>query len=127
MRHIATAAIVLVDSPQAVFALQVARGAGTLVVDVLAITALQRDLPREVLGRVLLHLHDDAGLVRVLEDRAARPQRGPRDPVDSRGIRHGVLRAPASDGPGLREALANPAERPVTRKSTWAIQLELMP
>jgi CRP-like cAMP-binding protein/predicted MFS family arabinose efflux permease len=41
-----------VDSPVAATAIQVVRGAGTLVVDVLAITALQRSLPKEVLGRV---------------------------------------------------------------------------
>ena len=35
------------------FILQVISGAGMIVVDVLAYTALQRDLPREVLGRVL--------------------------------------------------------------------------
>ncbi|HZC50941.1 MAG TPA: MFS transporter [Mycobacterium sp.] len=33
--------------------LQVASGVGMVIVDVLALTALQRDLPREVLGRVL--------------------------------------------------------------------------
>ena len=34
-------------------ALQVLSGAGMVIVDVLAFTSLQRDLPREVLGRVL--------------------------------------------------------------------------
>src|SRR5207249_4143648 len=33
--------------------LQVASGAGMVIVDVLAFTALQRDLPRDLLGRVL--------------------------------------------------------------------------
>ncbi|MFP5219326.1 MAG: MFS transporter [Actinomycetes bacterium] len=42
----------LVDRPLAAFALQVVSGSGMIVVDVLAITALQRELPREVLGRV---------------------------------------------------------------------------
>ena len=39
-------------SPIVAFAAQVVRGAGTLVVDVLAITALQRTLPGDVLARV---------------------------------------------------------------------------
>lgn len=47
-----TALIVFIDSPQVVFALQIARGAGTLIVDVLAITALQRSLPGELVARV---------------------------------------------------------------------------
>ena len=42
----------LVDRPLAAFALQVVSGSGMIVVDVLAITALQRDLPKDVLGRV---------------------------------------------------------------------------
>jgi MFS family permease len=42
----------VVSSPVVAFFLQGVRGAGTLVVDVLAITALQRSLPREVLARV---------------------------------------------------------------------------
>jgi len=45
--------VVLVSGEPAVaFAAQVVRGAGTLVVDVLAVTALQRALPTDVLGRV---------------------------------------------------------------------------
>lgn len=40
------------DSPALAFAVQVVRGAGTLVVDVLAITALQRTLSHDVLARV---------------------------------------------------------------------------
>jgi MFS family permease len=45
--------VFLVSSEPAVgFAAQVVRGAGTLVVDVLAITALQRSLPRDLLARV---------------------------------------------------------------------------
>ena len=47
------AVTVLASSPAAGAALMVAAGAGMLVVDVLAITALQRDLPRAVLSRVL--------------------------------------------------------------------------
>ena len=42
-----------VHVPVLAFILQVISGAGMIVVDVLAYTALQRDLPREVLGRVL--------------------------------------------------------------------------
>ena len=44
---------VLVDRPVLAFGLQVVSGIGMIIVDVLAMTALQRDLPREVLGRVL--------------------------------------------------------------------------
>ncbi len=40
------------DNPVLAFVIQVVRGAGTLVVDVLAITALQRSLPSELLARV---------------------------------------------------------------------------
>ena len=47
-----TLLFLVVDQPAAAFAIQVLRGAGTLVVDVLAITALQRSLPGEVLARV---------------------------------------------------------------------------
>ena len=47
-----TALLVVVHQPAAAFALQVARGAGTLVVDTLAITALQRSVPREMVARV---------------------------------------------------------------------------
>jgi MFS family permease len=43
---------VLVEQPGVGAVLQVLAGAGMVIVDVLAITALQRDLPREVLGRV---------------------------------------------------------------------------
>jgi MFS family permease len=42
-----------VHAPVLAFALQVVSGIGMIVVDVLAFTALQRDLPRDVLGRVL--------------------------------------------------------------------------
>jgi MFS family permease len=42
-----------VDSPALAAALQVASGVGMVIVDVLALTSLQRDLPRETLGRVL--------------------------------------------------------------------------
>jgi MFS family permease len=44
---------VLVDSPVLACALQVVSGVGMVIVDVLAITTLQRDLPGEVLSRVL--------------------------------------------------------------------------
>jgi CRP-like cAMP-binding protein/predicted MFS family arabinose efflux permease len=47
------AVLVVVDDLRVAVALQVVRGAGTLVVDVLAITALQRSLPSDVLARVL--------------------------------------------------------------------------
>jgi hypothetical protein len=46
------AATTLTSQPVVGAALQVVAGAGMVVVDVLAITALQRDLPREVLSRV---------------------------------------------------------------------------
>ena len=47
-----TLAFLGVHAPAAGFAIQVVRGAGTLVVDVLAVTALQRALPGDVLARV---------------------------------------------------------------------------
>ncbi|HET6914555.1 MAG TPA: MFS transporter [Acidimicrobiales bacterium] len=47
-----TALLVVVHQPGTAFGLQVARGAGTLVVDTLAITALQRSVPREMVARV---------------------------------------------------------------------------
>ena len=47
-----TALLVVVHQPVLAFVLQVARGAGTLVVDTLAITALQRSVPREMVARV---------------------------------------------------------------------------
>ena len=46
------AATVLTRSPVVGFCLQVISGAGMVVVDVLAVTALQRDLPRDQLSRV---------------------------------------------------------------------------
>jgi CRP-like cAMP-binding protein/predicted MFS family arabinose efflux permease len=46
------ALLVVVDDFAVAVALQVVRGAGTLVVDVLAITALQRSLPSQLLARV---------------------------------------------------------------------------
>jgi len=42
-----------VHAPALAFVLQVVSGVGMIIVDVLAYTALQRDLPREVLSRVL--------------------------------------------------------------------------
>lgn len=42
-----------VHAPALAFVLQVISGVGMIIVDVLAYTALQRDLPREVLSRVL--------------------------------------------------------------------------
>ncbi|HEY8729987.1 MAG TPA: cyclic nucleotide-binding domain-containing protein, partial [Acidothermaceae bacterium] len=42
-----------VHAPILAFVLQAISGAGMIIVDVLAYTALQRDLPREILGRVL--------------------------------------------------------------------------
>ena len=44
---------VAVDSPALAAVLQVASGIGMVVVDVVALTSLQRDLPGEILGRVL--------------------------------------------------------------------------
>jgi MFS family permease len=44
---------VAVDAPALAALLQVASGVGMVIVDVLALTSLQRDLPRETLGRVL--------------------------------------------------------------------------
>ncbi len=41
-----------VSEPVAAFVIEAIRGAGTLVVDVLAVTALQRSLPNQVLARV---------------------------------------------------------------------------
>ena len=46
------AATAYVHSPALAFALQMVSGGGMIIVDVLAVTALQRDLPREVLSRV---------------------------------------------------------------------------
>ncbi|MHB1433473.1 MAG: MFS transporter [Streptosporangiaceae bacterium] len=47
-----TALLIVVHQPVAGFALQVVRGAGTLVVDTLAITALQRSVRRDMVARV---------------------------------------------------------------------------
>lgn len=47
-----TALLVLVHSPALAFGLQAVRGTGTLVVDVLAVTALQRSLPQDRIARV---------------------------------------------------------------------------
>ena len=47
-----TALLAVVDDPEVAFAIQVVRGAGTLVVDVLAITALQRSVADDVVARV---------------------------------------------------------------------------
>jgi len=44
---------VAVNSPALAAVLQVASGVGMVIVDVLALTSLQRDLPRQTLGRVL--------------------------------------------------------------------------
>lgn len=46
------AVVAVVHSPVLAFLLQVVSGGGMIIVDVLAITALQRDLPRGVLSRV---------------------------------------------------------------------------
>ena len=46
-------ATIVVHSPAVACALQVASGVGMIIVDVLAITSLQRDLPADVLSRVL--------------------------------------------------------------------------
>jgi MFS family permease len=47
-----TALLAVVHAPGVAFVLEVVRGAGTLVVDVLAITALQRAVPGDVVARV---------------------------------------------------------------------------
>jgi MFS family permease len=47
-----TALLTVVHAPGLAFALQLVRGAATLIVDVLAVTALQRAVPEETLARV---------------------------------------------------------------------------
>lgn len=47
-----TVALVWIEEPAVAFAIQVLRGAGTLVVDVLAVTALQRSLASDLIARV---------------------------------------------------------------------------
>jgi hypothetical protein len=47
-----TALLTIVHAPAIAFVLQVIRGGGTLVVDVLAVTALQRAMPSDLLARV---------------------------------------------------------------------------
>lgn len=47
-----TLLLVWIEQPALAFAVQVVRGAGTLVVDVLAVTALQRSLPHDMVARV---------------------------------------------------------------------------
>jgi MFS family permease len=47
-----TLVLLVSDSPAVAFAVQVLRGASTLIVDVLAVTAMQRALPSDVLARV---------------------------------------------------------------------------
>ncbi|MEP7056076.1 MAG: MFS transporter [Actinomycetota bacterium] len=47
-----TALLVFVHAPAVAFSIQVVRGGATLVVDVLAMTALQRSLPPELISRV---------------------------------------------------------------------------
>ncbi|MEY2424129.1 MAG: hypothetical protein QOI95_4196 [Acidimicrobiaceae bacterium] len=54
-----------VHTPVLGFGLQVVAGVGMIVVDVLAVTALQRDMPRGVLGRVL-SLLDVAVILSIL-------------------------------------------------------------
>jgi hypothetical protein len=49
---IPTALLVVIHSPGLAFAVQILRGAATLVVDVLAVTALQRAVPSDQLARV---------------------------------------------------------------------------
>jgi CRP-like cAMP-binding protein/predicted MFS family arabinose efflux permease len=48
-----TALMVVIHSPALAVLVQVVRGASTLVVDVLALTALQRAVPKDQLGRVM--------------------------------------------------------------------------
>ena len=47
-----TALLAVIHSPELAFAVQVVRGGATLIVDVLAVTALQRAVPSEQLARV---------------------------------------------------------------------------
>jgi CRP-like cAMP-binding protein len=47
-----TALLTVIHSPELAFALQIIRGGSTLIVDVLAVTALQRAVPGEQLARV---------------------------------------------------------------------------
>ena len=47
-----TALMTVIHSPTLAFALQIVRGAATLIVDVLAVTALQRAVPGDALARV---------------------------------------------------------------------------
>jgi MFS family permease len=47
-----TALLTVIHNPELAFAIQIARGASTLVVDVLAVTALQRAVPSHQLARV---------------------------------------------------------------------------
>jgi MFS family permease len=47
-----TALLTVIHSPELAFALQIVRGGSTLIVDVLAVTALQRAVPGEQLARV---------------------------------------------------------------------------
>jgi cyclic nucleotide-binding protein len=47
-----TLLMLTIHSPTAAFFVQTARGAGTIIVDVLVITALQRWAPKDVVGRV---------------------------------------------------------------------------
>ena len=47
-----TALLTTIHSPELAFAVQIVRGGSTLVVDVLAVTALQRAVPRDQLARV---------------------------------------------------------------------------
>jgi MFS family permease len=47
-----TLLFLVVDNPVVAFVILAVRGAGTIVVDVLAVTALQRSLPEDKLGRV---------------------------------------------------------------------------
>jgi CRP-like cAMP-binding protein len=52
VNRLPTALLVVVHTPAVAFILQVIRGAGTLVVDTLAMTALQRSLPSNLIARV---------------------------------------------------------------------------
>ena len=47
-----TALLLVSNSPWVAYGVEIARGAGTLIVDVLAMTALQRSLPPELISRV---------------------------------------------------------------------------
>ncbi len=105
-----TLLLLVVDEPVMAFAIQVVRGAGTLVVDVLAITALQRSLPPDLLGRVF-----GAFFTLVLSAISGRPGRPRRTAGHQLGY-DPVAGRRRDTGPGsARSAVAAP-DGPVQRR-----------